>query len=55
MAELVVITHAQAPARRQRHVTPSGTLTHVSTNRMEQLALGRREPAGFSGPTAYLV
>ena len=58
---VLTATPQQAAARRQRYVTPSGALTHVSTyigtNKMELAAQGQTAApvAGASQPMAYLV
>lgn len=58
---VLTATPQQAAARRQRYVTPSGALTHVSTyigtNKMELAAQGQAAApvAGANLPMAYLV
>jgi hypothetical protein len=60
---MVKVSGEQAAARRQRHVTPNGAMTHISTymgtNAMELAAQGKSkdEMAGLAGPypMAYLV
>ncbi len=58
---ILTATPEQAAARRQRYVTPSGALTHVSTfigtNKMELAAQGQMAApeAGADLPMAYLV